>query len=102
MTSDQISTCPDKNELRAFAFGDLSETRFEELAKHIDECKPCGMVVDDASRHHQSGLVTELRSLNVPSTDLGIKHERHGLEVPETLLKVACEAADLFVDTGFV
>ena len=95
MTNDQATNCPDQTELGAFAVGDLSDARLEQLAQHIDECKSCGIEVDNVSELHGSGLIAELRSLNVQSTDLKIENERRGFEVPEKLLKAACDAAEL-------
>ncbi len=92
MTNDPKTPCPDPNELNAFAIGDLTHSRFELFAKHIGECDACGLIVDDISQRHESGLIAELRSMNRQSSDLMNKDETFGLDIPETLLKAACDA----------
>jgi serine/threonine protein kinase len=95
MTCDQNTPCPDPIELKAFAVGDLTDLRIEQLAAHIDACNSCGIVVDDVSKHHESGLVAELRLMNIPSTDPQLENDGRRFEVPETLLQSARDAADL-------
>ncbi|MEM7316699.1 MAG: protein kinase, partial [Planctomycetota bacterium] len=41
-----------------------------------------------------SGLVAELRTLNVRATDLNLRGNEHGIEVPQFLVQAACDAAD--------
>jgi len=95
MTNDLNTPCPDQIELSAFAVGDLTDSRLERLAKHIDECRSCGIMVDEVSKDHESGLVAELRAMDIQPADLKVENARHGLEVPETLLKAASDAANL-------
>ncbi len=94
MTREPNIACPNQIELRAFAVGELTDSRLEHLAKHIDVCESCGIVVDTCSMHDETGLVGELRSLNVQFNDVENENEKYAFEVPEKLLKAACEAAD--------
>ena len=93
MAGDKTRACPKKIELFAFAVGDLAEARLEQLANHVDECEACGNVVDEVTQENESGL--ELQSINVQSTDLELKDETQGLEVPDVLMQAAFNASDL-------
>jgi len=95
MTSNQEQEipCPDRFELDAFAAGDLANSRLEQMAEHIDACQACGVVVDSLSGRQDSGLVAELRSMDIQPTDLGSENSSHDYEVPETLFRAACSAA---------
>ncbi len=94
MTIDSNQHCPDKPELEAFAVGELADSQLGQLAEHIDHCESCGMVVDEAARQVESGLVAELRSLQIQPADLAIRNEKRIYAIPETLLKTACDAAN--------
>jgi serine/threonine protein kinase len=90
--------CPELSELRAFALGEVSEERLEQLADHIVACEACGERLDDYSRQLQPGLLTELRSLQGTSclktngeTPLDSSEPNPG--VPKQLVFAACQVA---------
>lgn len=95
MTSATNNTCPAPTELQAFAKGDLTEMRLDQLAHHIDHCKACQECVDDASNQIDEELVQELRSLKTQSSATSTMKEP-SLEVPEQLLNAAYDAANRF------
>ena len=95
MTRQHNTTCPNQKELLDFAVGDLDDERLEQLAVHLDDCELCGMVVDEFSMPPNSGLVADLRSINIQSNDLGKRMDSPIFEVPETLLRAAFDATDL-------
>ena len=52
--------CPPREHLSAFVLGKLTETRLEEVARHLDECATCEAEI--ASLEHQSDeVLTGLR-----------------------------------------
>ncbi|MEM7455110.1 MAG: protein kinase [Planctomycetota bacterium] len=93
MATDQTSICPDRIDLEAFAEGNLSEARLEQLAAHVVECDSCGIIVDDASRRILPGLVAELCSIDDLSTDAECKNGTPRFAVPANLIKAAFDAA---------
>lgn len=56
------STCPNEQELKAFAVGALSEIVFESVAGHVEKCSSCNDMLD--SLEEQDALVSELQGLN--------------------------------------
>jgi len=92
MTSDQHLACPESTELWAFAAGDLTDSRLEQLAKHVEHCESCGIIIDSLSQHSQSGLVAELRAIQHRPSALESRRKGHRCEVPESLVEAACEA----------
>lgn len=95
MTEDQSEGCPKPDELMAFATGDLNDWRLEQLASHVEQCDLCGIVVDEASKRSDSELVSELRAINFQSTEIKTKNNTGTVVLPERLLKIAVNAADL-------
>lgn len=93
MAIDSNLPCPDPEELRAFAVGDLTDERIDCLARHIVDCAACGEAVDQSAQQQESGLVAELRGMNLMSTDLKGDDSKHGHAVPEALLIAAYDAA---------
>lgn len=93
MTNDTQSRCPEQYELAAFSVGDLSNQRLEQVADHIDHCEPCGNVVDYIASQTKTGLLAELRSIGIQSSDLAIETRAHSrlLAVPPILLKTVRE-----------
>ena len=71
----------------------LADQRMDQLAGHIENCESCGATVDEFSRQPDSGLVAELRTINVP-IELDLKDEESGLTIPEALVEAACAASD--------
>ena len=94
MMSSQNTPCPELAELTSFANGDLTEAKLEHLAKHIDHCESCGMIVDATTKMDDSELVAELRALKVQAAELDSTNERHSNLVPMQLLKAARDAID--------
>ena len=99
MMNNHTSGCPDRNELSAFAVGDVSDWRLAQLAEHIEECDACGVALDVVSMQEDSGLVAELQNIkrNSPelqSTRLQRETEKIQRDIPEELLKAACETAE--------
>jgi len=89
MTIDLKPACPDPSELSAFAIGDVSNFRLEQLAEHIDVCPDCGTLVDRLSRQVDHGLVTELRSMGLRSDGINLGNQSAGRDVPEVLVQAA-------------
>lgn len=94
----QTNSCPDRNELSAFAIGEVPDWRLKQLAEHIEECDACGVALDSVAKQENSGLVAELQDigLNFPdfqSTDLPGETEPVRRDVPQELLQAAYEAA---------
>ena len=86
--------CPELSEIRAFAQGEVSEERLEQLADHIAACEACGERVDHCSKQLQPGLLTELRGLqgaNCGETPLASLEPDPG--VPKQLVLAACHVA---------
>lgn len=54
--------CPERDELRAFAIGDLSTASFARIARHVEECPECESVLQ-AFDSHADALVTSLQQL---------------------------------------
>lgn len=94
MNRELNRACPNQKELRAFAVGDLDDERLEQLALHLVDCAMCGTVVDEFSMHPHSGLVADLRTINIPSADLDRSLDSQGFKVPETLLQAVFDATD--------
>jgi serine/threonine protein kinase len=92
MTSDQHLACPESTELWAFAAGDLTDSRLEQLAKHVEHCESCGIIIDSPSQHSPSSLVAELRAIRHGPTALESRRKGHRCEVPENLVEAACDA----------
>ena len=92
MTSEQHLACPESTELWAFAAGDLTDSRLEQLAKHVEHCESCGIIVDSPSQHCQFGLVAELRAIRHRPTALESRRKGHRFEVLENLVEAACDA----------
>lgn len=91
--------CPDRNELTAFAIGDVPEWRLKQLAEHIEVCDACGVALDIVARQEDSGLIAELQAINMKMGELqstGFQCETEKLQpkIPEDLLQAACAAAD--------
>lgn len=86
--------CPTLGDLAAFAVGDVTDSRLEQLATHIEVCELCGVIVDRVSAEDSSSLVTELQSMKVQPVDLKVGSEAHCTAIPETLLQAACNAVD--------
>ena len=86
---NQNTPCPELAELTAFANGDLTDAKLEHLAKHLDQCESCGMIVDATTKLDDSELVAELRALKVQAADLNTTNERHSNLVPIQLLKAS-------------
>lgn len=92
MTTDPHTSCPMPLELQAFSVGDLADSQFEKIANHISECEACGVIVDEITKKHGSGILADLRSMENPSSNLKKGKETDGPEIPDTLLKAACDA----------
>lgn len=92
MTSDQHLACPESAELWAFAAGDLTDSRLEQLAKHVEHCESCGIIIDSPSQHSPSGLVGELRAIRHRPTALESRRKGYRREVLENLVEAACDA----------
>lgn len=91
---NQNTPCPELTELTAFANGELTDAKLEQLVQHIDQCEPCGMAVDATTKVNDSELVAELRDLKLQAADLNTTNESHSKLVPEQLLKAARDAID--------
>jgi serine/threonine protein kinase len=98
--------CPELSELRAFAQGEVSEERLEQLADHIAACEACGERVDHCSKQLQPGLLTELRGLqganwgeSTCETPLDSIEPDPG--VPKQLVLAACHVARDWPDSSY-
>lgn len=94
MTDETRVNCPDLNELSAFSIGNVSEARLNELAIHVEQCSLCGVALDAVCTREDSGLVAELQTMNLQSTNQKSGATHVPAEVPTKLLKAACEAVD--------
>lgn len=85
--------CPERSELCAFAAGELNEARFEHVAAHVEGCELCGVIVDATPQRLYSGLVSELRAMDVrEEDDLPGAGCKHASVVPSALLQAAYQA----------
>jgi len=79
--------CPSREELQAFALGNLTSPTMERLAQHVIECPSCDATLCSLDEQ-ADGLVTELRQLETGGSAV--------VTVPQELLKVARSAADVY------
>ena len=78
-----ISACPDHDELRQFAIGDLTANRLEQLSSHLDECVICSRILQALDADGDE-LLDQLRLLDIdpqrtaawPTVDHGKKLAR--------------------------
>jgi tRNA A-37 threonylcarbamoyl transferase component Bud32 len=93
--------CPDHDQLKAFAIGDLSSSAMESVADHVAHCPACERALRECDRDGD-GLLFDLRRLE----EANAGGER---PMPQELLQVACAAAggrgrdgtsELVVDPG--
>jgi serine/threonine protein kinase len=97
MATSPVTHCPDQQELEAFATGELPDSRLDQLAGHIDRCESCGLIVDNATSVSNAGLIAELREMPFSfegQQTLNDEQNQAGIEVPDTLLRAAFDAAD--------
>ncbi len=92
MTSGQHLACAESTELWAFAAGDLTDSRLEQLAKHVEHCESCGIILDSPSQHDQSGLVAELRAIRHRPTAFDSRSKGRRCEALENLVEAVCDA----------
>ena len=99
MKNSQTKNCPDRNELSAFAIGEVPERRLTQLADHVEECNACGAALDSVAKQENSILVAELQSigLNLPdyqSIDFPNEAASYQRDVPKDLIQTAYRAVD--------
>ncbi|MCI0642023.1 MAG: protein kinase [Gemmataceae bacterium] len=68
------SSCPNAEELRAFAIGDISEDAFAQIAGHVAGCSACEVSLQAFDTHADS-LLTSLKHLPRPAGVAGPPHE---------------------------
>jgi hypothetical protein len=78
--------CPNVDDLKAFAVGDLPGGKLEEIAAHVAQCPRCDASLQ-ALDHYADGLLTDLHQFQ------GGPSEATGAGVPEGLVHVALGAA---------
>lgn len=94
MTNHAKTPCPGPDELAAFADGDLPDSQFERLAVHIEHCVNCGRLVDE-NEEPDFGLMAELRLMGSTRAKTAFEDNEPAIEVPESLLQAAHNAAEL-------
>ncbi len=78
-----MNTCPPSDDLKAFAVGNLEDSKLEQIAAHVEDCVTCEGAVasfDD----YADGLVSGLKRLPEPN----------GPAVPDRILEAATSALD--------
>lgn len=85
------SDCPTDRELQAFVVGELSTSRLERVAGHIESCRRCesALVTTDISNND---LVAELRSADLNMADIDGIGQESVTTIPHRLLEVALQA----------
>ncbi len=84
--------CPDVEDLRAFAVGDLAGAKLEEIAAHVAACPRCDASLQELDAY-ADGLLTELHQLDDESNGAGQRGAAHP-SVPDRLVHVAMTAKD--------
>ncbi len=89
MNTDRV--CPAKEELSAFAIGDLNRLDYDRVEQHLDECEDCKdhlRSYDD----HDDGMLSRLKSGTTGSKE----------DVPDAILRVARNAVKAEVRDQFM
>jgi hypothetical protein len=81
------SLCPNDDDLRAFALGDLPEPALERLAAHVDRCADCERLLQQFDAH-SDGLVTTLKRYATAGSAV------ESAAVPAQLVELAKGAGD--------
>jgi serine/threonine protein kinase len=86
-----LSNCPTHAELKAFVVGELSVSRLERIAEHVESCQRCeaALQTTDISKND---LVVELRSLNLTMADLDVIDQKEVATIPHRFLEIARHA----------
>ena len=93
MAESPNEKCPSRLELKEFAGGDMPELQLERLSCHVERCTDCGEILDRELQAEGAGLVSALRAATA-SMSSDFEGEGPGIEVPETLVKVASDLGD--------
>ncbi len=57
------AACPSQKDLRSFSLGDVSSEAFEDIARHVEQCPPCGAVVESLGAEPDE-LLSQLKHLD--------------------------------------
>ncbi len=86
------TSCPNLEDLKAFAVGDLAGAKLEEIAVHVSGCPRCDASLQELD-HYADGLLTDLHQLDVGQNGVG-SVEPAQVAVPDRLVHVAMSAKD--------
>src|SRR5438477_10738965 len=76
--------CPQTDELRAFAVGNLAGTAFARIAGHVEACRQCEALLQEFD-NSADFLVTGLKHVNEPGA-------KEHVALPRDLVMSACRA----------
>jgi serine/threonine protein kinase len=85
------TACPNEQELRAFALGDLPEGRLQEIADHLSQCARCDAGLQELDQY-ADGLLVDLSQLDEAQLHDDSREGGHAA-VPQRLLGVAMSVA---------